>query len=239
VIYRRVIKYVMVVAAVLAVPVAAAEDSLVDRLLRVAGLTAAPAQMRGPEDEVETGNIWIVTLDRQTAKRLTTEGGYRSPVFSPGGESLYALKGDMVVRIPFQGGTAVAVLKLSSALKLVGFDTKSREELVVLFDSSNSPLGVVSLNHGSVTPLPYDPKSNDQRRILAQVRAQHRVYGDAIVFTKTESKRGLSRNIEWTDVYLQRGNAAPQNLSACDGVSCAQPAMSPDRRSIVFVKAER
>ena len=37
--------------------------------------------------------------------------------------------------------------------------------------------------------------------------AQDRVYGDTRAYTKTESKRGVSRTIEWTDVYLQRGTA--------------------------------
>jgi Tol biopolymer transport system component len=63
------------------------------------------------------------------------------------------------------------------------------------------------------------------------------VYGDTRVYTETESKRGLSRNIEWTDVYLRRSNAAPLNVSTCDGVNCIQPALSPDGRSVAFVKA--
>ena len=57
------------------------------------------------------------------------------------------------------------------------------------------------------------------------------------VYSETESKRGLSRTIEWTDVYLRRGTAAPRNVSACDGVNCVQPALSPDGRSVAFVKA--
>jgi Tol biopolymer transport system component len=94
----------------------------------------------------------------------------------------------------------------------------------------------VSLKSGRVTALPYDAKSSDQRLMLEQVRAQDREYGDTLLYTKTESKRGLSRNIEWTDVYLRRGNTVPQNISACDGVNCTQPALSPDGRSVAFVK---
>jgi Tol biopolymer transport system component len=73
--------------------------------------------------------------------------------------------------------------------------------------------------------------------MLAQVRGQERTYGDAAVYVKTESKRGLSRTIEWTDVYFRRGSSPPQNLSACDGVNCGQPSLSPDGRRIAFVKA--
>jgi hypothetical protein len=228
------------VAVALAVPVGAATESLVNRLLRVSGLTAAPGQMRGPGDEVEAGNIWIVNLDRRTTRALTADGGYRSPVFSPADGTVYALKGDAIVRIPAEGSKPVAVRKVSGALKLVGFDGKSPDEAVLLLDNGakGSPLVIVSLKSGGVTPLSYDAKSDDQRRMLAQIRGQDRVYGDTIVYTKTETKRGLSRNIEWTDVYLRRGNAAPQNISACDGVSCVQPVLSPDGRNVAYVKSE-
>ena len=39
---------VAAIGSLLAFPTAAAAESMVDTLLRVAGLTASPAQMRGP-----------------------------------------------------------------------------------------------------------------------------------------------------------------------------------------------
>jgi hypothetical protein len=221
----------------LAVPANAATESLVNRLLRVSGLTAAPGQMRGPGDEVEAGNIWIASLDQRTARALTSDGGYRSPVFSPADGAIYALRGDTIVRVPAEGGKLAAVRKVSGALKLIGFDGKTPDEAVVLLDNGvGSPLAVVSLRSGAVTHWPYNVKSADDRRMLAQVRGQDRVYGDVAVYLKTESKRGLARSVEWTDVYVRRGNAAPQNVSECDGVSCGQPALSSDGRNIAFIK---
>ena len=67
---------------------------------------------------------------------------------------------------------------------------------------------------------------------------QNRTYGETTVYTKTETKPGLSRPIEWTDVFLTRGAASPQNVSACDGVNCVQPSLSPDGRSVAFVKLQ-
>lgn len=235
-VWHRVVQHVAVAAA-LSMPVATDAESLIDKLLRIAGLTAAPSQMRGPGDEVESGSIWIANLDQRTTRALTSEGGYRSPVFSPADGAIYALRGDAIVRLAADARNAT--VKAPGAIKLVGFDGKSTDELVVLVDAgpADSPLSTVSLKTGRVTPLPYDPKSDDQRRMLAQIRAQDRMYGDTSVYTRTESKPGLVRNIEWTDVYLRRGNAAPQNISACDGVSCVQPALSPDGRSVAFVRA--
>ena len=74
--------------------------------------------------------------------------------------------------------------------------------------------------------------------MLAQIRAQDRSYGDTTVYTKTETKSGLSRPIEWIDVFVKRGAAPPQNVSACDGVNCVQPALSPDGQRVVFVKVQ-
>jgi hypothetical protein len=224
------------VAAALALPSRAAADSLVDRLLRIAGLTAAPAQMRGPGDAVDTGNIWIADLERRTATPATSDGGYRSPVFSPADGSIFTLKDAAVMRIPLDGGAPTFVQRAGGAAKLVGFDDTKTEEIVVLVEGAASPLAVLSLKTGTVTPLPYDETSAQQQRMLAQIRGQDRVYGTTHVYVKAESKRGLSRTIEWTDIYVRHGDSPPQNVSGCDGVSCGQPALSPDGRRVAFVK---
>jgi len=101
-----------------------------------------------------------------------------------------------------------------------------------------SPLAVVSLKGGRITPLPYDAKNRAERGVLQQIRGQDRIYGDTIVYVQTETKQGLARRIEWTDVYVRRGTGAPQNVSACSGVSCGQPTLSSDGRSLAFVKVQ-
>ncbi len=221
-----------------ATPTLLAKESLLAKLLRIAGLTAAPSQLRAPGDELAPGDIWIANLDQQTARALTTDGGYRSPVFSPADRSIYALKGDAIVRIQADGASTVEA-KAAGAIKLVGFDAQNPDDLVVLVDApaGQPPMAVASLKSKTMSPLPYDPKSADERAVLAQVRAQDRVYGNATVYTKTESKQGMSRKLEWTDVYLQRGSTPPQNVSKCDGINCGQPSLSPDGRSLAFVKS--
>ena len=237
---RRDLTKYMALAALLAFAPGAAAESLVDKLLRVSGLTASPAQMRAPGDPVGAGNIWIASLDRHTARAVTTGGRYRSPIFLPVAGSLYALDGETIVRISFEDGAAVAMQKVAGVIKLVGFDSADSDQIVVLLDagSDGSPLGVVSLKSRRIAPLPYDAKNKAERGILEQIRGQDRAYGDTIVYVQTETKQGLARSVEWTDVYVRRGAGAPQNVSACNGVSCGQPALSSDGRSVAFVKLE-
>lgn len=218
----------------------AAQEAATQKLLRIAGLTAAPSQQPGPAGAVDPGNIWVVPADRGTAKALTLDGGYTSPIFSTDGR-VYALKGDTLVRLPQETGAGVAVHKVPRALKLVGFDRSNADDLVVLMDAApgSSPLAVVSLRTGRVTPLPIDPASEEQRRLLEKARAQERTYGTTSVYTRAERRRATPRSVEWTDVYIRSGAAQPRNASACNGVNCAQPALSPDGRSILFIKASR
>lgn len=232
----RLVPQALAALALFAVVTAIRAETMVEKLLRVSGLTASPAEMRGPGDEPDAGDVWVVTPGGSAPAALTSGGGYRSPVFAPDG-SVFALKGDTVVRVA--PGGAATLQKAVGALKLVGFDGKNTDELVVLLDSggASSPLAVLSLKTGKTVPLPYDAKSDGERRMLVQIRGQSRVYGDASVYVKTESKRGMTRAVEWTDVYLRRGNQPPENVSACDGVNCGQPALSPDGRRVAFVKS--
>ena len=81
------------------------KESLVQKLLRIAGLTAAPSQMRAPGDP-QPGDIWIVSVQEGARRALTSDGGYRSPIFSPDNAFVYAIRDDVVLRIPVAGGAA-------------------------------------------------------------------------------------------------------------------------------------
>jgi hypothetical protein len=215
-------------------------ETLLSKILRIAGLTAAPSQLRGAADDVALGNIWVVDVERGTRRALTTDGGYRSPIFLPNDSTVVALRANVLVRLGPQGGSPITLNEGTSILKLVGVDPTAPLEVVVLLNApvAGSPLAAVSLQSGRRTPLPFDASSEQQRRVLAQIRAQDRTYGDATVYTMTETKPGLSRPIEWTDVFLKRGGAPPRNVSACDGVNCVQPALSTDGRSVAFVRTD-
>lgn len=225
----------MTMALITASLPSAVEQSLIRKLLRIAGITAGGA-VRGPADEVVLpGNIWVADLNDGTRRAMTQSGGYRTPMFSPGEGNLFALKGDTVVRLS-AAGSEIRVGTVPGAVKLAGFDSDSSDDLVILRDKPASPLAVLSLKTGQLTALAYDPASADDRSLVASIRRQGRTYGDTVVYLRRESKAGAARLAEWTDVYVRRGAEPPRNVSACDGVSCAQPALSPDGRRLAFVK---
>jgi len=225
-------------ALVLSIPGIATAETLTEKLLHVAGFTAAPAPARGTVAEAAPGNIWVAATDKGPSRALTTDGGYNSPIFSPYGR-LYALRGGALVRLPQEMGAGVAVHNVPGARKLVGFDARNPDDLIVLLDvtGAGSPLGVLSLTSGRVTPLPYDPASEGERRMVARIRSDERQYGTTGVYTNTERRRGGSRSLRWTDIYIRTGAAPGRNISKCDGASCVQPALSPDGRSVAFIKA--
>jgi hypothetical protein len=215
-------------------------EPLLTKLLRIAGLTAAPSQMRGPADDAAVGNIWMVNIDRRDARALTTDGGYRSPIFLPNSSTLLALRGNAIVRLGSTGGNTSPLRMKVGVAKLVGVDSEDPSAVVVLLATprAGSPLASVSLLDATATALPFDAADASQQRVLAQIRGQERTYQETTVYTRTETKSGLTRPVEWIDVFVKRGAAPPQNVSACDGVNCVQPALSPDRQSVAFIKVQ-
>jgi hypothetical protein len=211
--------------------------SFFERLLQVTGISATSGTQKGDEDTELTGDIIVVDLSRNSFQRLTN-GGYRSPVFAPGDKALLALKGDTLVRVLLDRGKEEALYSKKGLMKLVGFDKKDADKLLVLIEGGEGRVsaGFLSLRSGDVTTLPYDPNSNDDRRMLSHIKGWERVYGDVRVYPEQRTKKVMGRTVAWTDVFLQRGNEVPLNLSNGDGTSCGQPSLSQNRNFVAYVR---
>jgi hypothetical protein len=118
-------------------------------------------------------------------------------------------------------------------VKVVGFDARNADDLVVLLDAKSAPLGVLPLQRGKIDPLVYDGKSDVERCMLAHNRGQERIYGDTRVYLRTDTNRGLSRTIEWADVYLRQGNLSrrPSIVAAANRWHVAKEKFCRDRAS--------
>jgi hypothetical protein len=215
-----------------------AAGSWLKRVLRIAGLSASPSQMKSAEEGPGAGDIWIAEVAQGGAHALTHDGGYGWPVFVPKSADVVAVRAGQLVRLDAGGG----VTRLGgpkNVVKLVGFDTEDADSLLLLVTPSagGSPIALWSLRRGTLTPLPYQAPSDEERHMLEHMRGQERTYRQGRVYLKTEAKAGMAGTIEWTDVYFKRSDAAPRNVSHCDGVACSQPSLSADGARIAFVKS--
>ena len=92
---RNIVLTILILALLqLAVPLAglAAADS------NPALLIQRPALSKTQIAFVYAGDIWTVNADGSGRSALTSGGGFRSPIFAPAGDQIYALKGETLLR---------------------------------------------------------------------------------------------------------------------------------------------
>lgn len=230
----------------LALPLAAQPqkktESFWSKVLRIAGISANPTALRGAET-APTGDVWVATLGSRTAlQRLTRDGGYYSPVFDSGGQSILVLKSGSLYRVPLTGDSPTNLRSLPGLTKLVGLSRDDNDQLLALARNSQNTVAAVllSIRTGAVTPLPHDPASREDSLLLVHLAGWERVYGDVRLYCEEEEKEapgGVS--IRFTDVYLKRGSDAALNLSNGNGVSSCQPSLSPDGKQVAFIRSDR
>jgi hypothetical protein len=212
------------------------------KVLRVSGIAESPSTLKGPGDEVEHGQIWVAEIAEGGTRKLTDSGGFRSPVFIPGGKDILALKGTYVVRISFPSGKLTSLYAVTGIRKLVGFSSDDPDQVLALIVAHDTPgdVGVafLSVSGGKLDPLSYDPLSAGDRHMLEHLSAWDRDYGETRVYIGEQTKSGMAGTLSWTDVFLKKGSNAPIDVSNCDGINCGQPSLSPDGKLLAFVRAD-
>jgi hypothetical protein len=215
-------------------------DSFLTKVLRVTGISVSPSQLKGPDEEGEAGDLWLVNIAQNTQAQLTRDGSYRSPVFAPGDAHILALRGEALVRLPKTGGTPERLHTVKGVTKIVGFDQTDQDQaLILLKEDGGAAVGLLSLTSGHLIRLPYDRTSAEHQRLVTHLQEWERVYGETKLYVKGESKRTLAGAMEWTDVYFKRGETPPLNLSKCDGINCGQPSLSHDGGQVVYISADQ
>ena len=214
-------------------------DGLLHRLMRVLGMSSAPAQMRGADSPATAGQIWLADLAGGATHALRAGGGYRSPIFDSGGSTVVALAGKQIVRIAVDSGKTTDEWNASGIQKLVGADSQEPDEVLVVRDDRSAPLGILSLTTHKVTPLP-PPDRTDKQQVEAVTAAagQTRIYGNVRLFLQTKSRVAMEGKREWQDVYVQEGRQTPRSISRCQDVTCDQPSLSPDGRQVLYIRSD-
>ena len=211
------------------------------KTLRILGISVTPSALKGDDDSL-IGDVWLVDLQTKSPLRLTRVGGYRSPLVLSDEQTALALKGETIYEIPLDGGAAKDRFTIKGIVKLAAVEVETRKHVLLLREDEARQMVVelLSLADGKRTAWPYDPASKEDKQMLAYLRSWERSYdsGRFTLYTQSESKTAPDDSrIEWHDVYLKKAGLEPVNLSRCEPVNCGQPALSPNARYVVYIKA--
>ncbi|HEX8174187.1 MAG TPA: hypothetical protein VF543_03600 [Pyrinomonadaceae bacterium] len=220
------------------------------KILRIAGISAAPTRQRAPTGTPMPGDIYIYDLARKSERRIAT-GNYSSPIFLAGGDRILALRGGDIFSIPITGGAAEIFPNRSGITKLVGQSLDDRNLVLVLTgNGQQTSVGTLSLADKSVTVIPHETETDEGKFIFSQLADWNRTYCGTEVFVELkceiepqtgECKRDATGKIkkQWTDVMAQRPYKDPINISDCKGDNCSQPSLSLDGQYAAYIRTGR
>jgi len=215
--------------------------SFTEKVLKYLGISDSPGTLKGPGDEVRSGELWIADLQSHTTRSIASLGGYCSPILLAGDKGLLVLRGTDIVQLPIGGGQGRKLYSVDGILKLVGASSEDASTVLILLrgEASTHPrVGLLMVRTGAVTPVPYSASSSQDLQLVEDLEGWSRTYGDRHVYVKRQSEQSLSGMVEWSDIFLQTDGQAPIDVSHCDGVNCGQPSLSADGRWLVFVKGK-
>jgi len=212
-----------------------------EKLLKFFGISDSPSTLKGPGDEVTSGELWVADLNSRTTRALTSSAGWRSPVFLPGTKDVLALRGTDVVRLPSGSGEGKKLYSVDAIVKLVGVGRDDPGKVLILLRGGadgHPRVGFLTVSTGAVTGVPYDLASSRDLQMVENLQGWSRTYGDRHIYVKRQAKQALSGTVEWSGVFLKVGNQEPVDVSQSDGVNCGQPSLSENGSLLVFVKAK-
>jgi hypothetical protein len=222
-------------------PQAKPKETFWQAMLRVTGITVLPSTSKGQGSGLPAqpagGDLWTAILDGRNRLRLTRDGGYQSPVFSPDGKTVLALREGKLMRVSTAGVLDPEPLfDLPGVIRLVACDRESPSKVVVLTRAAAGTLdlGLVDLEDRQVHPLRPEIPEAEYREALALVTRSDRAWQlaePAGVITLEVRPAG-----QGSDVFCLRKALAPLDVSRCGGDRCDQPSLSADGHNVVFVR---
>lgn len=213
-------------------------EGLLNKLLRITGISATPSQQKAPSEEMEAGGeIWISNVKAGTLQKLSQENGFRSPIFGPNDEAVLAVKDGFIWQVSLQTGAASKLHEVAGLTKVVGIDRDDANKILVLIKrGSTTAPSLLLLTTGAIAEISYNANSPNDRKLLNHLKGWERVYGDTMVYPRAQTRESVTGTVEWQDVFLKKDDAAPVNVSRCDGANCGQPSLSGDGSKVVFIR---
>lgn len=214
------------------------KETFWERVLRFSGVSANPNTLKGADDELVSGQVWMADLRSGAMRKITPEFGYRSPVYYPNGADILVLQGADVVRISSGSEPPAKLYHIAGIIKLVGFSIDDPDQVLMLKEDEQGRTSgsQLSVETGAVRLLPYDPGSSRDRQVLEGLEGWQRTYGGTTVYIKRESRETLSGTVEISNVFVKSAGRDPLNISRCDMTNCGQPSLSPDGNRVLFIK---
>jgi len=214
------------------------------RLLSVLGISATPRSQKDVERSGVTGKIVVARLDAGFEplgqRDITDAGGFRWPVFLPGGEQVLALRGDTIVRVSVQQRTVEDVAEVKGVIKLVGVNADKPDEVLLLFDADrdNCPVvGLFSITNKQLTPVPYGRTDLDDAWINTLMGSERTYPKEGVTLVEVEERLRESPRESWFNVYLRIG-AREVNISGCEKVKCLQPSFVNPPRMVAYIREQ-
>jgi hypothetical protein len=206
------------------------------RIMRYTGISATPAGLRGDDQaDPEPGDIWVTGLSAvDTSRKLTGDGGYRSPIFGDGGKSILALRGAELVEISVSDSATRRLTAPPNLSKLVAW--RGEPESKVLALTTDDRIGLFAPASTDMEFLIVDAESAGDLEFLQRLKSWTRVSNGWSLYAKPV---GTSVRTGWTDIFIRQDPAGPRAISDCKGAYCSQPSLSEDRRQVVFIRTEK
>lgn len=225
---------IVLIVPLLALTAAPAQrEPFASQVLKVSGMGPGPGAQIDPEEEIDAGEIWVTDLNAHVTTRVA-QGSFRSPVFTPAADAIMAVRDDTIVRIPLGGGAPDELFQLDGLAKIIGFSPDGKL-LVQGDDGSDTPqVGLLTVAEKKLRWLSIDPAAAEDKAALDRIRGWERSYGAARVFVRKETSNGRNS----TQVYLEEPGKDAMNASQCEKASCGQPSMAPEKRLVVYIRAQ-
>jgi hypothetical protein len=176
----------------------------------------------------DRGEIWTFDLRSGQRSRIGTGGDLAWPVLAPDGTTVYALRGNQLVRFDDSGSGTVAAIVETGWRKLLGV----RQDGAVIGFVKGVPRArpAILLPTGELQTFQHAESDEEEDR-TSTLLEENRAYADGRNLMVKRSARG-GRGF---DVFLVSGGKE-RNLSDCGDDACGQPSLSPDGQRVLYVR---